>query len=236
MPEAGHIVGNMRRVDMSYDEELPTPVVTDPLPYTDSSSQELIEREQEEYEKNYAAAAPQRWEKQELWQGKDNETMRLVNILHPHSVFRKLQQAGVDARIEAPSYWVHEVDNSSGKIVAVKKERSVGRLWLHDNVVNGRVGISAWVTENGIRVRKCLTSIQYPYGPEWSIMRFNEWNVPTNERYRGYRTAMLALILAGVLTEDEVNRAFGVPPLNNASWFYRRSLADFRKKQKGLIQ
>jgi hypothetical protein len=61
-------------------------------------------------------------------------------------------------------------------------------------------------------------------------MRFKEYDVPVDEKYRGWRTAMLHLILAGVLTEDEVNRAFGPVVDNDASWFYCQTLADFRRR------
>jgi hypothetical protein len=162
--------------------------------------------------------------------------MRLTRILHPHAVFDLLKRAGVDARIEAPSFYVTVPDDQTGEPIVVKKERSSGRLWLHDDVIAGRVGVSAWVKKDGERIRRCVTSLQYPRGPEWSVMRFNEYDVPTVEKYRGWRTALLHLIQADVITEEEVDRAFGPVIENPASWFYRRAIFEHRQRKRGLIQ
>jgi hypothetical protein len=240
MPQAGTILSPSRRVTVSYDEEMAIPPAQLAALAERERIEETIDNEtqdaiDEAYVKAYMAAEKSRWAGQERWQGKENEEMRFVNILHPHAIFRKLRKAGVDARIEAPSFWVWQM-GSDGKPEAIKRERSNGRLWLHDDAINGRIGVSAWVWENGVRVRKMVTTLQYPYGPEWSLMRFNEWNVPTNERYRGWRTALMQLIKQEVLTEREVNRAFGAPLLNDASYLYRKSLYDYRMKRAGLIQ
>ena len=45
---------------------------------------------------------------------------------------------------------------------------------------------------------------------------------------------MLELILKGVLTEDEVNRAFGPVPLNGVSQLYRERLFYHRRKNMGM--
>jgi hypothetical protein len=235
MPQVSEIRSNLKESTQTVDEELSlTPEQTAYLDTLERSDRQLTDKEIEEidiqYTLAYAAAAPQRWNKQELWQGSENEEMRLVNIMHPHAVFRKLQDAGVDARIEAPTFWVWGIDDHTGLVTTMRKERSDGRLWLHDDAIRGRVGVSAWVYENGQKIRRCVTSLQDGCGPEWSVMRFKEYDVPVNEKYRGWRTAMLQLILAGVLTEDEVNRAFGPVVDNDASWFYRQSLEAFRRR------
>jgi hypothetical protein len=242
MPQAGEIRSNLKRVTMSYDEEMSLPQEQidfyNSLSQDGESPEEMWDAVDEQYELAYAAAAPSRWEGQERWQGRENEEMRLVNILHPHAVFRKLQGAGVDARIEAPSYWVWSIDDQTGQPVQVKRERTIGRIWLNDFVVQGRVGVSAWVwdTQLQMRRRKLITSLQYPCGPEWTLMKFDEWNVPTVERYRGWRTALLALIQNDVITEEEVDRAFGPVVMNDASLLYRKKLQKHRMKRMGLIQ
>ena len=174
-----------------------------------TSPNELIDRMLAEYELNYYAAAPQRWTGQERWQGRENEEMRLVNIMHPYKFMRKLRAAGVDAR---------------------ESESPNARLWLNPWSRLGRIGVNAWL---GCEA-KTITTLQYPYGPEYSLMRFNDYNVPTNERYRGWRTALLALIVAGVLTEGEADRAFG-PAVGAASVFYRQQLQNERIIRMGLF-
>lgn len=228
MREAGEIRSNLKRVECSYDEELPTPVVAEPLPYTDTSTPELMEAEQQAWEENYRARAAFRWKGQERWMGRENEEMRLVNILHPHAVFRKLQEAGVDCGIEPAIDWVWDIDAKTGLTVPKQRTRSTARFWLHELVIKDRVGITGWVHRNGRRTAQYLTYLQWPQGPEWSLMRFDSFDVPTVEKYRGWRTALLKMIIEGVLTEEEVNRAFGEPPVNEASELYFMQLEDYR--------
>jgi len=237
MPQAGEIYSNLKRSTRSYDEELAVPQAH--LDFLATLPQG--EREPDPLEAEalfnyrvaaYAGAADRRWANQHRFMGKENEAMRFVNLMHPHKIFRKLQRAGVDARIEAPSFYVWVPEDKTGKLIKVKKERSVGRLWLHDEVVAGRVGVSAWVRGT----RQMVTTLQYPYGPEWSLLHFDENDVPICEKYRGWRTALLALILAGVLTEDEVNRAFGPVSLSPVSIIYREHLYYHRQKKMGLVQ
>jgi hypothetical protein len=239
MPEAGEVGSNLKRVTTTYDEELPTPDVE--IRYDDRpTSQQTIEAEQEMYEENYRASHARRWKGQQRWMGKENEEMRLVNILHPHAVIRKLQDAGVDASIEPAVLKVWTVDDKTGLLTLQNKTRSRARLWLHEDVVYlkgtsethaGRIGISAWVMQDGERVVKCLTSLQWDCGPEWSLMYFDAMDVPIRERYRGWRTALLALIINDVLTEDEVERAFGPVTANEAGELYLESLKAYRQRK-----
>ena len=166
----------------------------------------------EQYERNLAASRAQRWDGQERWQGRENEEMRIVNILHPHQWIRKLQRAGVDARIE----WARSA-----------------RVWLNPWVKLGRIGVNARVEMDGKLEERTISTLQYPYGPEYSLMRFNEYNVPTNERYRGWRTPLLELIRLQVITEDEALKAFG-PALGAAADFYLRHLQVYRMARMGL--
>lgn len=240
MPEAGQVGSNLKRVETDYDQELATPDVE--IRYDEKpSSQQTIEAEQELFENNYRAAHARRWKGQHRWMGKENEGMRLVNILHPHAVIRKLQDAGVDASIEAAVVKVWRADDRTGLLTLQDKTRSRARLWLHDEVIYlkgtsetnaGRIGISAWVrSKDDEQVVKCLTSLQWDCGPEWSLMHFDEMNVPICERYRGWRTALLALITHDVLTEDEVERAFGPVTHNDASELYLETLKGYRDRK-----
>lgn len=241
MPEAGQVGSNLKPVTTSYDQELPTPDVD--IRYDDRpASQQTIEAEQELFEENYRAAHARRWKGQERWMGRKNEEARLVNILHPHAIIRKLQDAGVAASLEPAVVKVWAVDDKTGLLTLQDKTLSRARLWLHDAAVYlkgtsetnaGRIGISAWVWDNDVRVVKCLTSLQWDCGPEWSLMYFDAMDVPIRERYRGWRTALLALITNDVLTEDEVDRAFGPVSQNEASELYRETLKSYRERKAG---
>ena len=204
---------------------------------------EWVEENLELYAKNCAKAKAQHLDGQARWEGEEAEKRRMVNILHPSAVMRKLRSAGVDARDE---------------------ESPHARLWLNNWTTAGLVGVNAWVapqemddegylvelaeaksqaqkdliTENYAacrarrKVRKTITSLQEPYGPEWSLVRFNEHGVAIKEKYRGWRTAMLVLIAAEVLTEDEVDRAFG-PSIGEAGAWYRATLQSYRQIKLG---
>lgn len=179
-----------------------------------TSPSETIEAVLMKWEENYEASKPQRWKDQHRWQGRENEEMRLVRIMHPHSFMTSLRRAGVDARVEDDPY---------------------GRLWLNRWSRLGRVGISAWVKNEatGKREIQTVTTLQYPYGPEFSIMRFNQYNVPTEEKYRGWRTALLVLIQTDVITEREALKAFG-PAEGEAAHFYRQQTQAQRRVKLGL--
>jgi hypothetical protein len=133
------------------------------------SPEQTVEAALREYEKNYRKAAEQRWEGQDRWQGKENEEMRMVNIIHANTFMRKLRDGGISQK----------------------------RVWMNDWSRLKRIGINARVLnkEREIWEDKTITTHQYPYAPEWSLMRFDRYDVPTNERFRGWRTTLLALII-----------------------------------------
>lgn len=239
---AGEIRSNLKPVTTTYDEEMrlapADEALYNSLPRGDDSAKldQTWEAGDQAFELNYAAAASQRWEGQHRWMGQENEAMRFVRIMHPHDIFRRLRHAGVDARTEAASFYVNDLDHKTGKPITLRRERSTGRLWLSDYAVRGRVGVCAWMPNprTGRRERQMVTTLQYPYGPEWSLLYFNEYDVPITERYRGWRTAMLRLIVNDVLTEAEVDKAFGPVLLNSASLIYRRELQTHRTKRAGI--
>lgn len=204
--------------------------------------EEWVEESLELYEANCQASRAYRLPDQERW---EQVEQRMVNIMHPSAILRKLRAAGVDARDEC---------------------HPRARIWLNDWTRYGLVGVNAWVkpaelddegyliglseatsqaqkqlltynflaAREGRLVQRTLTSLQEPYGPEWSVMRFNSHGVATKEKFRGWRTAMLALIIADVLTEQEVDRAFG-PPIGEAGAWYRSQLQAWRHVKMGRM-
>jgi hypothetical protein len=202
-----------------------------------------VEENLELYETNCERARGQRLPGQERWEGKEQQEARMVNILHPHGVLRKLRAAGIEARTDESPY---------------------ARIWLNEWSAAGLVGVNAWVKpqemddegyllelstaktqaakdyltanyaacRSGRKVRKTITCLQDGYAPEWSIMRFDHHGVATKEKFRGWRTAMLVLIVSEVLTEEEVDRAFG-PPIGEAGAWYRSQLQSWRQLKLG---
>jgi hypothetical protein len=171
------------------------------------------------------------------------EKARMVRILHPNAVMARLRAAGVDARTEqhpnarlwlndwtchgmvGVNAWVQPQEmDEDGYLLGISQASSQAQKdLLTENFLAARAGR---------RVRKTLTSLQDPYGPEWSVMRFDEHGAATKEKYRGWRTAMLVLIVAEVLTEAEVDRAFGRPAGEAGAW-YRQQLKTWRQIRLG---
>jgi hypothetical protein len=63
--------------------------------------------------------------------------------------------------------------------------------------------------------------------PEFSQYEFNDRNVAVREKQRGWRTVLLRLIKAKMLTEEMANKVFG-PAEGKASARYNRKLYEFR--------
>jgi hypothetical protein len=66
------------------------------------------------------------------------------------------------------------------------------------------------------------------FAPELSIMRFDIHGVPTVEKFRGWRTCLLQLILKGVISEKKAEEVFGKPPVTRAFHRYNSTLQKFR--------
>src|SRR6516162_610393 len=148
MPQVSEIMSNLPRSTQTYDQELALdPSYLKALEGAEPSDRKPSSEEQEQldqaYIANYLARAPQRWEDQQRFMGEENERRRFVNLMHPHRIFRLLRRAGVDARIDAPDFYVWQTDDQTGKPILIKRPRTVGRLWLHNEAVEGRVGVSA---------------------------------------------------------------------------------------------
>jgi hypothetical protein len=65
-------------------------------------------------------------------------------------------------------------------------------------------------------------TLQAPLGTEWMIMGFDEFGVPTSAKYIGWRTALMTMIRAGVITEAEAHEAFPVGSGPAAEWYLQQ--------------
>jgi len=238
-----HDRAKMKNLD--FDKEFQAPGHLDPgigmLRRLESDPSAWVDENLELYETNREKSKPQRLPGQERWE-EEHEESRLVNTLYASQILRKLRAAGVDARDEAhrdARIWLNDW-SSAGLIgvnawVAPIPMDEAGYLEELAHVSTQRqkdlLFDNYMACRQGRKVQRTLTSIQDP-GPEWSIMRFNQYGVATKEKYRGWRTAMLVLIVAEVLTEEEVDRAFG-PPLGEAGSWYRAQLKAYRQIKVG---
>jgi hypothetical protein len=65
---------------------------------------------------------------------------------------------------------------------------------------------------------------------EYSQMYFDAHNLPTSEKYRGWRTVLLRLITGGFISEEAAHRVFGEPVGSEQSRRYREQLYAYRNR------
>ena len=67
-------------------------------------------------------------------------------------------------------------------------------------------------------------TLQWPLGTEWMCMHFNEYGVPTEAKFLGWRTALLTMIRCKAITEAEAHQAFPLVAENRAAQWYLQQL------------
>jgi len=102
----------------------------------------------------------------------------------------------------------------------------IGRIIHHSELITRlrKIGVRCWYRQHPqedkltLLVQRNQDVMQPPevgcwvkngYMPEYSVLGFDEHGVPLAERYRGFRTVLLQLILKQVLTEDAAHKEFG---------------------------
>lgn len=192
----------------------------------------------------------QRWDGQSRWSDDDAIEARKGKILTPLQFYGQLVTMGLlepalvgnvhdypvkqmewaEGVLRDNEYWVRTI--GSGRVLLardVKKMRpqdKSGRVSLlvmaqSDTLLLPFPGAKA-NAEEPVQV----ATLQWPFGTEWMVMRFDEFGVPRTPRYLGWRTALLALVRNGAITVTEAHRAFPVGTGPQASW-YRQQMFEF---------
>lgn len=76
--------------------------------------------------------------------------------------------------------------------------------------------------------------LQWPLGTEWMIMSFTEYGAVFAPKFLGWRTALLTMIRAGVITEKEAHKAFPVPSGPAAAWYLEQLM--MMRNVEGSVQ
>ena len=78
--------------------------------------------------------------------------------------------------------------------------------------------------EESIREPELLrvASIQWPLTTEWMIMEFTEWGTVCKPKFYGWRTALLTMLRAKVITETQAHKAFPVGTGPAAEWYLQQ--------------
>lgn len=178
------------------------------------TTQEFVEKIQQQHELNARAAEPDKWDGQGRWIGKENEEMRHGLLLTPLEFMHRLTQVIGHTRVELNRYAV----NKRVALLVPDPQAVASNLIMPFTHING----------------KCIVAtLQYPLGTEWMIMRFNQYGVPTEAKFLGWRTALLSMILSNVITEKEAHKAFPLTTGPAADW-YKQQL-QIHRNNKGSI-
>jgi hypothetical protein len=195
----------------------------------------------------------QRWDGQERWTEDDAVEAAMGKILSPLDFYTQLLIQGL---LEPPrignvhdfpvkqmeweegvlcenQYWIRTIGTGRIRIGRDVKKRHTtdrsGRIALlmiaHSDSPIETPGLRT-ATEEPVQV----ATLQWPFGTEWMVMKFDEFGVPTTPRFIGWRTALLALVRNGAITAEEANRAFPVGTGPRASW-YRQMLFEFQERR-----
>jgi hypothetical protein len=127
-------------------------------------------------------------------------------------------------------------------------EARTGRVMHSSEFINllRKAGVKCWYRDHGQRGKVTLLIkrdgqepevgcwCQLGFTTELSVMDFDEHGVPLAEKFRGWRTPLLQLILKKVISEDVANKFFGKPKVTDAYARYNRTLQDFRNQERKI--
>jgi hypothetical protein len=177
-----------------------------------------LQKQIDEYAGNlYAETSNQN--KEELARQKEmsDEVAKEYQWLHPSEYADEGPRIG---RIIHSSVLLNKLRKECGLNCFYRQHPQVGKITLLVKRDTPELEVGCWV-QNG-------------FMPEFTIMGFDDHGVPLAERYRGWRTCLLQLILKGFITEKLAHRVFG-PATGPASERYNLTLSEFRNRKVKVI-
>lgn len=181
---------------------------------TAKTPQEQIEKMQMLHEMNERVARKNCWDGQGRWIGKENEEMRVVNILTWKQWLGRLEAEIGEGKVFVNRYAV----NGLCAVLVPNTEYNRKLVWTPGQVSESQ--------ENDEYIG--VATIQ-PVSPEWMVMRFNEYGEPTSAKYKGWRTALLCLIAKGIISEKQAHKVFPLGTGPAGDW-YRQQLFELRSR------
>jgi hypothetical protein len=88
--------------------------------------------------------------------------------------------------------------------------------------------LALWVQKDGTVQPELAGWCQRPFMIEYEVVRFDERGIPLDSRYRGWRSVLLQMRMKEMLTEDQINKAFG-RAIGPASRRYNQVMQSVRK-------
>jgi len=192
----------------SYDEEM--------TPDLDPALQAAID----EYASRVSDVAPSTESKEELCRQREaaDEQVREFRWLSPAEYANEKDRVG---------HIMHS-------IVFLGKLQNAGvECWYRPHPQSGKITLI--VHRKGLNIEPEVACwVQQGFAPELSVMRFDDHGIPLAEKYRGWRTPLLQLILKGIISERKANEVFGKPATTPAFDRYNRTLQNFRNQGNRL--
>jgi hypothetical protein len=133
--------------------------------------------------------------------------------------------SGQEERKDSPARWGHVLHSSE---LLLRLQRIIPNLHVKDGRIGNDVSLFQVIGDE----IKYLVWTHQGNLPEYSIVVTNWQNRPVRE-IRGWRTVLLRLIKAGVITEEQAVKQFGSPTNGEAARFYLQELA-WHRNQRNL--
>lgn len=118
----------------------------------------------------------------------------------------------------------------SSEFISTLRDKCNVLCWYKEHPQPGKITL-VWSVD-GLTAPEVACWVQAGNMPEFSMMRFDDHGIPLDERRRGWRTALLQLILKGVVTEDKAIEVFG-QATGPAAERYLSTLYAFRNRDDG---
>ena len=195
--------------EFSYAEEI-EPSVAKIMEETEQrsltqSSQQAKEEYLRLYEGNLALRKEYRWENQEELQKK-----REGRILHMNKFLQMLKES-------LPAGWTAWYTDKGGM------RGTLGLYVLHSGLFSS--------CNHKPDEPHYIGFVQVPLMQEFEELHFDRYLVPLGSKRRGWRTILLKLIEAKILSEQDAHANFGAPPTSEVSRRYLHYLKFIRSKQ-----
>jgi hypothetical protein len=208
------------------------------------TSQEYVEKALMLHELNEMQRSGQKWEGQERWEGAENEDERRGRILTPLEFYVQLMRVmNPGGQFAHHSFMVGKrlIRAIGVPPLLLGREAQLQHPELPASSQSGRVPLFV-VGRQRVEILLpgqpdtakeepiAVAMLQWPANTEWMMLNFDQFGVPTTAKFIGWRTALLALIRAGIISEKQAHKAFPVGSGPAASW-YRQQLRDWRNQR-----
>ena len=119
----------------------------------------------------------------------------------------------------------------SSELISLLRSKCNLRCWYRDHPQAGKVTL---MVQRNHSTPEIGAWAQLGFMPEYTVMDFDDHGVPLAEKYRGWRTVILQLLLKGLINEDLANKVFGYAhgPVSDR---YLMTLYGFRNRRFEVI-